>query len=72
MSALTPFDVYEIHPVTEHRAPDGGTFCAIADNPAEASFWSLCRRARSRVAGGGRRVSAFFPASWPHRRDARA
>jgi hypothetical protein len=41
MSSLTPFDAYEIHPVTEHCAPDGSTFCEIADDPAEASFWSL-------------------------------
>jgi hypothetical protein len=41
MSALTPFDTYKIHPVTEHRAPDGSTFCKVADDPAKASFWSL-------------------------------
>jgi hypothetical protein len=41
MTKPIPFDAYEIHPVTAHRAPDGGTFCEIADDPAEASFWSL-------------------------------
>jgi len=41
MIRLTPFDAYEIHPVTEHRAPDGSSFAEQAADPAEASYWSL-------------------------------
>jgi hypothetical protein len=41
MPTPTPFDDYEIHPVTAYLSPDGTRFCEVADDPAEASFWSL-------------------------------
>lgn len=41
MRKPTPFDAYEIHPITVRQTPDGRRFAERVAASAEADYWSL-------------------------------